>query len=409
MTRRDYGSGTIYQRADGLWIGRIEAGTTPTGTRRRITVSAKTEALCRTKLKAKHREILRDGPPIAGGSRATVKSWAGPWLAAHAKQVRPKAYATDASAVRRWIIPTIGHRRLADLTRADVRAVREAITNAGRSTTTALHAHGVLIRMLKAARGEGHHVEPRVIEAPRPGKATNDRDAIPLADALLLLDEAMRYGSGERWAAAFLQGMRQGEVLGLTWDCVDLDRGVIDVSWQRQDLPYLDKQDHSKGFRIPDGFEARHLTGATHLTRPKTARGQRIIPLVDWMHLAFTNLRDRTVPNEWGLVFTMTDTRNGRDKIIPVRPERDRKEWEAIQARAGIAHPSGRPYLIHEIRHTTATILLELKVPDAVIEAIMGHAALVKAYLHASTEQSREALQGVAEKLHLTLPQQIEG
>jgi len=407
MTRRDYGSGTIYQRDDGLWVGRIEAGTTTSGTRRRITVSAKTEAACRAKLKERRRDILRNGVPIEGGARATVKSWSEPWLESLARTVRPKAYATDASSVRRWIVPTIGHRRLADLTPADVRAVRTAITNAGRTTTTALHAHGVLIRMLKAARAEGHHVEPRVIETPRPGKSTNDREAIPLADALLLLDEAMRGGHGERWVAAFLQGMRQGEVLGLTWECVDFERGVIDVSWQRQDLPYLDKTDRSKGFRVPDGFEARHLTGATHLTRPKTARGQRLIPLVDWMARALTSVRDRSEPNPWGLVFTMQDTRNGRDRTIPIRPERDRDDWEAIQARAGITHPSGRPYLIHEIRHTTATILLELKVPDAVIEAILGHAALVRAYLHVSTDQSRMALQGVAERLHLTLPPQI--
>jgi len=409
VTRRDYGSGTIYQRPDGLWVGRIEAGTSVRGTRRRITVSAKTEAACRAKLKEKHRDILRNGAPIEGGARATVKSWAEPWLAAHAKTVRPKAYATDASAVRRWIVPTIGHRRLADLTRADVRSVLAAITSAGRSTTTALHAHGVLIRMLKAARAEGHHVELRVIETPRPAKAVSDREAIPTADALLLLGEARRHGAGERWAAAFLQGMRQGEVLGLTWDCVDLERGVIDVSWQRQDLPYLDKADRSKGFRVPDGFEARRLTGATHLTRPKTARGQRILPLVDWMQNALADLRARSQPNEWGLVFTMTDTRNHRDRTIPVRPERDRDEWEAIQARAGICHPTGRPYLIHEIRHTTATLLLELGVADSIIEAILGHAALVKAYLHVSTEQSRVALQGVAAKLGLLLPPQIEG
>ncbi|MCB1240271.1 MAG: hypothetical protein KDB30_11430 [Tetrasphaera sp.] len=56
----------------------------------------------------------------------------------HATRVRPTTYTTDSGAIRKWIVPTLGHRRLADLTPADTRALRKAITAAGRSTTTAL-------------------------------------------------------------------------------------------------------------------------------------------------------------------------------------------------------------------------------------------------------------------------------
>lgn len=402
--RRQYGTGSVYQRKDGLWVGRIEAGTTRNGTRRRITVSAKTEAACKKALKDKQREIARNGLPVEGTARATVKTWSTTWLEHLVTYARPKYYASDASAVHKWIVPTIGHRRLTELTPADVRAVRVAIVGAGRSTTTAHHAHGVLMRMLRAARVEGHEVPPRVLETPGPGKAVSDREAFTVEDALLILQEAMKGGNGYRWVAAILQGMRQAEVLGLTWDAVDLERGVMDVSWQKQDLPYLDKRDHSRGFRVPDGYEARRLTGATHLTRPKTSRGQRIIPLVPFMSAALTQLRAEWNPNPWGLVFTAEDTRKGHERIIPLRPERDREEWHVIQERAGVAHPSGRRYHVHEARHTAATLMLEQGVAPSVIEAILGHAALVKAYLHASTSMSRDALERVAGRLRLTLP-----
>lgn len=86
----------------------------------------------------------------------TVKAWCDDWLPVHADAVRPTAYATDASAVRLWIVPTIGHRRLAMLTPGDVRAVTSAILAAGRTPATAQRAHIVLKKLLRDAEGEGY-------------------------------------------------------------------------------------------------------------------------------------------------------------------------------------------------------------------------------------------------------------
>lgn len=393
--RRQYGTGSVSQRkSDGLWIGRIEGGTSPQGTRRRIVVSAKTKAECERKLRDKHRQILTDGIPAAGTSRATVKSWALEWLPRHARKVRPSTYTTDRGAVNKWIIPTIGQRRLADLTPADLRALREAITGAGRSTTTALHAHKTLLTMLKAAIVEGHQVPERILHVEKPRKAANDRTALPLEDALAILKLAADSHDGPRWVAALLQGMRQGEVLGLTWDAINTTEGYIDVSWQLQSLPYLDKADHSKGFRIPDGFEARHLRGAQHLTRPKTAAGSRAIPLVPWMTAALDKVRQEWTPNPYGLAWADAEGR-------PIRPEDDRQRWHDLQKAANVQHPSGRPYHVHETRHTTATLLLAAGVDRAIIEAILGQAVLVESYLHVGRAQALAALEAIAGPLGL--------
>jgi integrase len=391
---RQYGSGSIYQRTtDGRWLGQIQAGWTERGTRRVVTVSAATEKDCRRKLDRKVAE-MKAGSDITGASNVTVKTWSAEWLERHREKARPKYYATDASAVKVWIVPTIGHKRLDTLTPGDVRAVTKAMRAAGRSTTTAGYAQGVLERMLRAAIVEGQRVPPRILMLQAPGKAVHDRDAIPTDQAVALLKVAQERGDIARWAAALLQGMRQGECLGLTWDAVDLDDGTLDVSWQLQDLPYLDRA--AGTFRIPDGYDVRRLHGAAHLVRPKSKKGHRVIPLVPWMTAALTEWQERAPASPHGLVWPRPD---GRGQVSSA----DRAAWYDLQAVAGVAHPSGRPYYGHEARHATATLLLEAGVDPEVIKAILGHSSIVtsRAYQHVSQDLARKALADVALRLGL--------
>ncbi|WP_182354389.1 hypothetical protein [Flaviflexus huanghaiensis] len=63
MRTRRKGSGSVYQTGDCRWRGTIEAGWTSKGTRRRITVSGRTEREALRKLRDKEREIARTGIP----------------------------------------------------------------------------------------------------------------------------------------------------------------------------------------------------------------------------------------------------------------------------------------------------------------------------------------------------------
>lgn len=394
-SRRPKGTGTLSQRADGLWVGRVDAGYTPTGTRRRLTVSSRSKAQAQAKLHALQTRIAAGEVAIAGSARATVRTWADAWLPLHATTVRPTTYVTDAGTIRKWVVPTIGHRRLADLTPADMRALRTAITSLGRSTTTALHAHRIVVKMLRDAVDEGHVVPPRVLKTRKPGMAASDRSALPVDQAAAVLHVALARPDAPRWVSALLQGLRQGESLGLTWDCIDFDRGLLDVSWQLQRL--------GDAARRPDRWEERHLTGTAYLTRPKTAAGRRVIPLVPWLHAALEQARHEAPVNEWGLVWADA---HGR----PIWPQADRQAWRDIQAQAGVAHPSGRPWHLHETRHTTVSLLLAGGVDRAVIEAIVGHARLVDAYAHVDVTAARAALEGLAHRLSLpSQPGQVAG
>lgn len=406
MSRRDYGAGSLYQRSsDGRWFGSLTAGFTASGTRRRITVSGKSKSVVQRRLRDKRAELEAQGHASTKRT-VTVAKWSAEWLTTIKAKVRPSAYETDRAAVR-WVVKTIGHVKITDLTPTHVRSVAAAIRSDGGSSSTALRYQGSLARMLKAAALEGYNVPPNVLLAELPTKAVNDRQAIPLPDVLAILRHLTRRDGdvplvpdSSRWSLAFLQGIRQGEALGLTWDEVNLDTGTLTVCWQAKSLRYLDRDNPAAGFAMPDGYEARLLTGSTHLVRPKSTAGWRVMPLVPWAVTALTDWRTVAPENPHGLVWPGRINKGG---VWPRNPASDRAQWEAIQKAAGVAHPSGRPYHVHEIRHSTATLLMELHVPESVRIAIMGHSSIASThgYEHADTTQTRAALEQVSALLEL--------
>jgi integrase len=399
MARRAHGTGSVY--FDGTrWVGAYEAGFTTTGARRRRRVTGRTKTIAQQKLVKAIREAeAAEAPTI--GSKPTVKRWADEWLETTSHDLRPGTWNANRSLVNNWIVPTIGHRRLADLTPGHVREVRTAITRAGRAPSTAARAHAVLIWLLKDAVIEGHAVPNGTLLVDGPGTGESDRGDIPLPDALALLAAAARRPDASRWVAAFLQGTRPAETLGLTWACCDFDARRIDISWQLKPLPYRVPRDPSSGFRIPTGFIAKRLHGQMHLVRPKTEKGRRVIPMVDWMAASLLAWRQVAPASPYDLVWPRADGKARSDKA-------DREQWRDLQDEAQVASVDGtlgRRYDLYEARHSTATLLRELGADDETIKAILGHATILssKAYLHTDDRRTREALTNVAARLGLLL------
>lgn len=397
-SRATHGEGSVYQRKDGRWVGAKDVGWTRAGKRRRVTVVADTEHQARVRLRDRIRALEDDG---GGGvdPRATVKAWSDEWLGIVERTLRPHSYTATRSAVRVWIVPTIGRRRLSELTPGDVRAVSDAMRREGRKESSQRRVRSVLDRMLADARAEGHAVPARVLEVKAPAPNASDRSAMGVEQAVAVLKEAARTPHASRWVAALLQGMRQGEALGLTWDQVDLDRGALVLSWQLQPLPYRVTRDRASGFRTPDGYEATQLDGRLHLVRPKSRAGWRVIPLVPWMVTALEKWQKVAPDNPYGLVWPRLDGK-------PVRTKDDDAEWYGLQDAAKVKHPTRKRFTVHEARHTTATLLLEAGVSPEVITQIMGHSswATTRGYLHADTTRLVSALEKVAERLALSQP-----
>lgn len=406
---RDYGTGSIFQRSDGMWIGRIEAGWNASGNRRRIQVSAKTEAECKRRLVKKKRELDEQGvPPEDIKANATVKSWSDTWLEHQSRELAAHTYGTYAGVVRKWIVPTLGKKRLASLTPGDLRALTRAEEAAGKKPSSTLATRRILIKMLRDARIDGHAIPARLFDVKAHTPPESDRDAIPLADAGALLTASLALPHTSRWIVAFFEGIRQGECLGLTWDRVDLERGIITIDRQLDTLPYLDKR--AGTFRHPAKINPVHLWKSYHLVPPKTARGRRILPIVGPALVALQQWRDVAPKSPHGLVWCRP---NGE----PINPQADTREWIWLQDQAQVAAfdgKEGRRYDGHEIRHTTATMLLEIHADPKIVEKILGHSSIVtsRGYQHVDDALARDAMQKVAERIGFTLPaapKEIEG
>lgn len=393
-----HGDGSVTLLKNGRYRADGEAGLTASGKRRRISATGKTKAEAERRLRQKRAALGGDFKKARrkGGNvdRKTIEGWAVEWLAMRVETVRPNTYSSDRAAVIHYIVPTIGRARLVDVMPTDVRAVNKAVRDAGHDEKTVLRVQRVLIKMLRDALEEDYPIPPGVFNIKvqkhlRKPKVV--RAALELPQATVVLSHAAELPHGSRWLVAFLQGMRQGECLGLTEEALDFGRGLISLEWQLQRLPYIDRRDKAQGFRIPHGYETRHLEGNFHLVRPKTDKGWRVIPMVEEVQEALATWLPKRPPNDHGLLWTRPDGR-------PIPKEEDAAEFRALQAAGNVKHPSGRPFVTHEIRNSTATVLAELGIEPTIITAILGHSsyAISQGYITARVGPMRDALQGVA-------------
>lgn len=393
--RRGRSEGALYRREDGMWIGAVTLPAGGDGRRRRKTVSSRDYATAARKLRDLRRDL-----EAAGGDLPTatmrVDRWLTHWVETiAAPNVRPKTLAAYRGDVRTHIIPAVGKHRLDRLTPEHVRAMNAAIVAKGNSSTTALRCHVTLGIALKAAEREGIVRRNVAALVKRPAKAANSRGAFTVEQAVTLIRHASQAGDplASFYAAALLTGARRGELLGLQGERAT---DTLDLSWQLQRLDYT----HSCGgtcgreragscptrqLEVPPGFEHRVLHGALCLTRPKSAAGWRVVPLVE----PLASILGRQIPGPHGLLWT---TPAG----TPIDPRHATAAWRDAVAAAGLP-----PVPLHAARHTTATLLRAAGVPEDVILQILGHSSVLttRGYIHADLTEARKALEGLSAAL----------
>lgn len=339
---RGHNEGSMSKRKDGRWQVRA---TMPDG--RRVY-----RYLSRGATKRQARDLLTDLLTERESHLDPGAAWRlGPflrrWLADFAPSLRPSTYLHYEMIVRVHLEPALGRYRLTDLTPAIVqRYLTEASSRV--SPQTVRHHRSVLRRALNVALAWGYvrHNVAALASPPRvPEREASFLDAHAL-DAVLWAAQGDRWHA--LWSVAATTGMRQAEILGLTWRDIGEDRIAVERALTRR-------------------------RGMFELVEPKTRRSRRSVPLLAATGLALRAHRARQHQERLasgnggpydGLVFTS-------ERGQPLHASDVLRAWHRALDAAELPRVT-----FHSLRHGAASMWLAAGVPPRMVMELLGHTTM---------------------------------
>jgi integrase len=207
-----------------------------------------------------------------------------------------------------------------------------------------------------------------------------------MREAQQLLNASRDMRNGARFVVALTLGLRKGEALGLKWRDIDFRQRTLTIRRTVQRLNWQHGCPPSEpcGRRYAGHCPHRH-SGGTVPAEVKSGAGKRTIglplPLIEVLeaHRAHQDQERKRAANLWLDEDWVFANRLGG----PVHPRIDHDAWKNLLKKAGV-----RDARLHDARHTAATMLLLLGVPDRAVMDVMGWAqiSMTRRYQHITTE-----------------------
>jgi integrase len=387
MARTPNGASSIYIGKDGYWHGRVTVGVKDDGRPDRRHVMG-TQADVTRKVRALERQ--RDGGTTRKAGRVwTVEKWLTHWVENIAAPfVRDNTISGYRVAVNVHLIPGLGKHRLDRLEPEHLEKLYVRMIRNGSAPATAHQAHRTMRTALNEAVRRGHIARNPATLAKAPRVSEKEVEPYGVDEVRLLLKAAMTGRNGARWAIALALGLRQGEVLGLKWSDVDLDRGSLVVRrarlrprWRHGCGGTCGRQ---HGGHCPERIAERPETADT-----KSRAGRRVMGLPDELvellrahRIEQGRERDAAAQLWTGHGWLFATPTGG-----PLNPRTDWTDWKKLLTTAGVR--DGR---LHDARHTAATVLLLLGVPERAVMGVMGwsNTAMAARYQHVTSAIQRD-------------------
>ena len=366
------GAGSIRKRSDGRWEARFTTGFDPaTGKQVQKSVYGKTQKEVREKL-TQITVDLDDGTYMEP-AKETVAEWMDIWLETYVKySVKPytlDAYQRDCD---NYIKPALGYIRLSALTAPQIqRFYNSLLTEKNLSPKSVKNIHGVLHRALRQAmKLEMLRSNPtELCDLPK----VRRKEIRPMEQneiqAFLRAIEGSKYEI--LYQVTLFTGMRQGEVLGLTWDCVDFEHQTIFVNKQLQ--------------------KTQKVGGTYTLVPTKTGRSRMITVAPSVMALLKKQrsqqaqmqlLAGQDWENPWNLVFTK-ETGGHLSHFMVYRT------FKEIVTNIGLDYAR-----FHDLRHSYAVVSIESGDDIKTVQMNLGHATAsftLDVYGHVSQKMRQQS------------------
>lgn len=392
--KRGNGEGFIGKLKDGRWQARVTNGYNSKGKQSFKYISAKTRTEVVEKLN-KYLEAKRNGTYVEMCTW-TVEKWLKFWYEHYsAGKTKTSTRVNDESIIDNHLAPYIGKIKLQELKGLQIQIMYNKMLENGRidgkgglNPKTIKNIHAVLHRALEqAVKNELIIRNPlNSVDLPRMKKKEIE---------ILTPEEQKRLQEvctpENPWNMAVLltlySGMRMGEVLGLSWDCVDFERNKIKINKQVNRLKNYEK----------DGKNKTRLALRNETKTERSERSIMIAPAIMQKLQEHKIAQDEYASrfgeefNKYGLVFIRFDG-------DLVDPSTFRDQYLRLLKKAEIT-----PKRFHALRHTFATRAIESNINVKVVSEILGHATIqitLDIYCHVSFDQQEEAMQKIVDKFY---------
>jgi len=348
----------------------------PDGKRRYV--SGKNKAEARAKLRKARGDAERG--LVFDADNLKVGEYLDRWLADSVSDtVKATTFERYEQIARLHLKPAFGWMKVKALTPAHVRGLYRKKLESGSSARTVRYIHTTLHKALKQAVMDG--LIPRnVTETVKPPQPSRE-EMCPLTPEQAKLLLQVVHEAGDRLEALYVlaihTGLRQGELLGLKWDDVDLEDGSLQV---RRTLTMT-----------KDG---------PVFTSPKTTGSRRSVKLTSKAIEALKRHLERQLGeidkvgplwSENGLIFA-SETGEPLDRRAVTK-----LKFKPLLKRAGL--PEVR---FHDLRHTCATLLLTRNVNPKIVSEMLGHSTIaitLDTYSHVLPNMRDQAAAAMEEAL----------
>jgi integrase len=347
---RGNGEGSVYQRStDNRWIGAVTLGYDANGRQQRKAVTAKTRSEVVQKLNKLQRQI-DDGLP-APDTTLTVSQLLTRWYEDVLRhQVSASAASNYKSVADNHIVPTLGRKKIVNLTPGDVDRLISSKLDFGLSPSTVRRIRAVLSQALSQGIRWGVVVRNAAALSRSPKIPRREGRTLTPEQARRLLDTLKGHRNEALYALMLSTGLRRGEALGLQWKDYDAEAGILIV---RRSL--------------------KREQGVLITSDTKTSKSRRAINVPLPMMAALKTHKGRqaeerlSLGKAWqntGFIFT---TSIG----TPIDPRNLNREFRSIciEADLGNWHP-------HELRHSAASLMLAQGIQLQVVSDVLGHASI---------------------------------